>query len=130
MKLDRLLSRITSLIVRTCDPEKVILFGSYAKVQEDANSDLDILVVCSFRGSSFLLSQELRQLLHDCPIHIDFQIATPYEVEEASMKPLGFLSSVLLDGIVLYTKSGETEKPKEGVFQLGGEFAPRQKIAP
>jgi predicted nucleotidyltransferase len=46
-----LLRRVTPLIVTACDPEKIMLFGSYAKGQQNRDSDLDILVIGDFRGS-------------------------------------------------------------------------------
>ena len=36
---------ITQLIVERFEPEQIILFGSYARGEEDENSDLDLLVV-------------------------------------------------------------------------------------
>ena len=106
MRLDGLLRRVTSLIVCACDPEKILLFGSYAKGQENADSDVDILVIGDFQVSSFLLGQELRQLLHSCPIRIDLHVVTLREVEGESPKPYGFLSSILSSGQLLYLKRG------------------------
>jgi uncharacterized protein len=103
MKIDGLLCRVTSLIVTACDPEKIMLFGSYAKGQQNRDSDLDILVIGNFQGSLFLRYQELRQLLRVSPIHIDVHTATVQEVEAA--KPLSFLDSIVYSGVVLYEKS-------------------------
>lgn len=106
MRLDGLLRRVTSLIVCACDPEKILLFGSYAKGQENADSDVDILVIGDFQGSSFLLEQELRQLLHSSPLRMDIHIATQGEIETEVLKPHGFLSSILSSGHLLYSKRG------------------------
>lgn len=107
MKTAGLLRRVTSLIVTACDPEKIILFGSYAKGQQNRDSDVDILVIGDFRGSSFLRDQELRQLLHTCPVRIDVHIATAQEVESESAKPYSFLSSVVSSGVVLHVRDGK-----------------------
>lgn len=104
MRLDGLLLRVTSLIVGACDPETIVLFGSYAKGHENADSDVDILVIGDFQISSFLLGQELRQLLHSCPIRIDLHVVTRSAVEAESQKPYGFLSSILSSGQFLYLK--------------------------
>ncbi len=104
MKIDKLLRRVASLIVSACDPERIVLFGSYAKGQQNIDSDIDILVIGDFKGSCFLLKQELQQLLHFCPILIDINVATLQEVEAETAKPLGFLSSALSRGIVIYQK--------------------------
>lgn len=107
MKIAGLLRRVTSLIVTACDPEKIMLFGSYAKGQQNRDSDLDILVIGDFQGSSFLRDQELRQLLHPCPIRIDVHIATVQEVEAA--KPFSFLDSVVSSGVLIYARSGASK---------------------
>lgn len=114
MKLEGLLRRVTSLIVSACDPEKVVLFGSYAKGQQDADSDVDILVIDDFQGSRFLLDQELKQLLHGCPVHIDLHVATSLEVDTESTKPFGFLSSVLSSGVVLYLRRKAPQDSLDG----------------
>ncbi len=49
MKLDKTLRSITELIVRCCDPDEIILFGSYAKGNAQVGSDLDILVIANFK---------------------------------------------------------------------------------
>lgn len=105
MKAVGLLRRVTSLIVTACDPEKIILFGSYAKGQQNRDSDVDILVIGDFRGSSILRDQELRQLLHTFPVRIDVHIATTQEVEAVTAKPFSFLNCVVSSGVVLYTRA-------------------------
>ncbi|MEX2307780.1 MAG: nucleotidyltransferase domain-containing protein [Pirellulales bacterium] len=114
MKLDGLLRRVTSLIVKACDPEKVVLFGSYAKQQQDVDSDLDILVVGNFQGLPFLLGQELRQSFHGYPIRIDLYVARPQDVEAESTKPFGFLCSVLSSGVLLYKRNGAPRQALDG----------------
>lgn len=105
MKTAGLLRRVTSLIVTACDPEKIILFGSYAKGQQNLDSDLDILVIGGFRDSLFLREQELRQLLHACPVRIDIHIATAREVGVELAIPFSFLGSVVSSGRVLYNQN-------------------------
>lgn len=104
MKPEGLLRKLTALIVRACDPQQVILFGSYAKGQQQHDSDLDILVVGDFGGSPFLRDLELRQLLLSCPVRIDLHVTTEQEVAAAASQPRGFLQSVLDSGVVLYAR--------------------------
>jgi predicted nucleotidyltransferase len=111
MRTAGLLRRVTSLIVTACDPETIILFGSYAKGQQNRDSDLDILVIGDFRGSSVLRDHELRQLLHTCPIRIEVHIATAQEVTAESAKPFSFLNSVVSSGVVLYASSRASQRP-------------------
>jgi predicted nucleotidyltransferase len=41
------LKEITEKIVRSVSPQKIVLFGSYARGEENAESDLDILIYTS-----------------------------------------------------------------------------------
>ncbi len=42
------LPEITRRILSVSDPEKIILFGSYARGENNTNSDLDLLVVMKY----------------------------------------------------------------------------------
>jgi uncharacterized protein len=104
MKLEVVLHSVTALIVRACDPERVILFGSYAKGQQNTDSDLDILVIGNFQESLFLRGLELQGLLHRYPIRIDLHMVTPQEIAAETAKPFGFVSSAIASGITLYAR--------------------------
>ncbi len=104
MRVASLLRKVTSLIVAVCDPEAIILFGSYAKGQANRNSDVDLLVIGEFPGSPFLRDRELRQLLHGFPLHIDGYLATGTEVAGELAKPFGFMRSILSSGFLLHSK--------------------------
>jgi uncharacterized protein len=109
MKLEGLLQRVTSLIVSACDPEKIVLFGSYAKGQQNTDSDLDILVIGDFHEAPLLRDRELRGLLYQIPVRIDLHVVTPQEVATQLTKPFGFMNSVLSSGVILYSKSNVRE---------------------
>jgi len=104
MMPERTLRRITDLIVRSCDPEQVLLFGSYAKGQENADSDLDLLVIGDFRESPYLRGHEVKQLLQRFPIRIDLHLITPAEAAFESNRPYSFVSSILPGSKILYQK--------------------------
>jgi|SRR5215216_5217269 len=105
MTLEQALRSITALIVQCCDPETVLLFGSYAKGQDNLDSDLDLLVIGDFRESPYLRGHEVRELLRRYPIRIDVHLVTPEEVAVESRKPHGFLSSVLASSRIMYKKA-------------------------
>ncbi len=44
------IAQLTQQIVTIAQPEKVILFGSYAYGQPDEDSDLDIMVILPLEG--------------------------------------------------------------------------------
>lgn len=106
MKLDKTLRSITELIVRCCDPDDIILFGSYAKGNAHADSDLDILVVGNFKGrrQREVAYTEMKDLLHRYFLKIDLHLVTPDDIALASKEPFSFLNSIQLHSIPLYQK--------------------------
>jgi len=116
VKPERALRSITGLIVRCCDPDAVVLFGSYAKGQENRDSDLDILVISDFREPPHLREHELRELLVRYPLRIDLHLVTPEEMAAELCKPYGFLSSVHGSGMRLYTRATALTSPRSEVY--------------
>jgi len=104
MKLEKALNAIVGLIVCGCDPDEIILFGSYAKGNDRPDSDLDILVIGKFPESRYLRDRELKGLLSPYPIGIDLVLMTPEEIALGSQKPASFLNSIRMHGIQLYKK--------------------------
>jgi predicted nucleotidyltransferase len=52
-------------IVRHCDPNQIILFGSQTRKTVHADSDVNLLVVILVKGSKRAKQVELRRVLHD-----------------------------------------------------------------
>ncbi len=53
------IKQLADQIVREFQPERVILFGSYAYGQPGPDSDVDLLVVLPFEGKNFWKSLEI-----------------------------------------------------------------------
>lgn len=98
------LKAITELIVRTCDPQQVILFGSYAKENHHAVSDLDILVIGNFQNSRYLRDVELKGMLRSFSIPIDLHMLSATELENDSRAPYSFLNNVHKSWVILYMR--------------------------
>jgi len=47
------IAHLCEIIAREFQPEKIILFGSWAYGTPDAESDIDLLIVMPFEGSPF-----------------------------------------------------------------------------
>jgi predicted nucleotidyltransferase len=106
--IQRTLQSISDLIVHCCDPDGVLLFGSYAKGQANVESDVDLLVIGNFRESAYLRGDEVRQILRRrYPIRVDLHFVTREEVAGAAGSPHSFLGSVLPTGVYLYRRSDE-----------------------
>lgn len=100
-------SEITALvgrIVARFDPQKVIVFGSYAKGTFTSKSDLDVLVVRETDVPIANRADELNPLLASMLVHVDLHIHTPEELEAYGGEEFSFASSVLRTGKVVYQR--------------------------
>lgn len=66
-------------IVEQFQPERVILFGSYARGEARADSDVDLLVVMPVRAPKHEEEIRIGVALHDFPFPKDIVISTPDE---------------------------------------------------
>ncbi|MEK7593057.1 MAG: nucleotidyltransferase domain-containing protein [Patescibacteria group bacterium] len=86
-------------------PEKIILFGSYARGNPHPDSDVDVLVIQKTRKKpTERVSQVLRSVWGSIP-HIEAQIVTPEEFQLAIHQNRFFITQeVLKHGKVIYEK--------------------------
>lgn len=92
-------------IVRELDPEKIVLFGSYAYGTPNPHSDVDLLVIMKTKSSHKDRSWAVSRLLLPRPFPVDILVKTPEEVEKALDNGDFFLKEILTRGKVLYARS-------------------------
>lgn len=98
---------LTDAIVQKLEPEKVILFGSFAYGNPNQNSDIDILVIVKNSPMNRIertgkLYIEMRNYYKD--YSIDFLVYTEAEVENWANASLAFITSVIKKGKTLYER--------------------------
>ena len=71
--------RMVRKIVRRFRPQRVILFGSYARGDADADSDVDLLVVMDVQGSTRRKAVEIGVALRDVDVAKDVIVVRPGE---------------------------------------------------
>lgn len=91
-------------LIREVNPEKVILFGSYAYGNPTPDSDVDLLVIV--RGDEPYRERYLRvaRALQPRLFPLDLVVKTPEEVEEALQTFSPFLREALTKGVCLYER--------------------------
>jgi len=105
MNLSDQLPEITQRIVQTSNPEKIILFGSYARGNFGADSDLDLLIIVPniqhLRQKSLRVRRALRGLLAP----VDIVMATSEQINRLGNQAGLVYQSALSEGKVLYERA-------------------------
>ena len=99
------ISRVLERLVRNFAPERIVLFGSYAKGTARLGSDVDLLVVADLEGDPVVHLRRARQLVADSFPPVDVVLCTTEELVEAPTARSPFLLSVLESGIIVYSRS-------------------------
>jgi uncharacterized protein len=98
------LPRAVERIVHALDPEKVVLFGSYAYGAPAADSDVDLLIVMQTSASPTDRHLAVCRLLRPRPFPVDIVVRTPAEVAQALERGDRFIAEILARGRVLYER--------------------------
>lgn len=105
MNLTDQIPEITRRIVQTSNPEKIILFGSYARGNFGADSDLDLLIIVPgvkhLRQESIRVRRALRGLL----VPVDIVVATPEQINRLGNSAGLVYRAALSEGKVLYERA-------------------------
>lgn len=101
------IKKITNLIVKNYQPEKIILFGSAARGEYDENSDLDFFIVKKSKKSKLDRMREVYKLVSNLNYQIPFEpiVYTPEEVKERMRLGDFFIKTILKEGRILYETS-------------------------
>jgi len=100
----RQIEDISKKIVDHINPEKVILFGSYANGNPNDSSDVDLIVVRNTSLPKHKRGIEIRRLFYRQLIPMDIKVYTPDEFDNELSSPFSFLFSALKNSQVLYER--------------------------
>ena len=96
--------RLCDEIARAFNPEKIILFGSQAYGKPTLESDIDLLVVMPYEGSSFRQAGEIlkRVIPQIGVLPLDLVVRTTEQVNERLAIGDQFMREILERGKVIY----------------------------
>jgi predicted nucleotidyltransferase len=101
--------QLTAKIVELEQPERIILFGSYARGTPTEDCDVDLLVI----SQSMLPRRErevrLTRQLFGSGVPYDLLVLTPKEVEERLQRKGPFMREILASGQVVYQRTQSRE---------------------
>ena len=103
-KGNRLVSRVVNRLRVKYQPERIVLFGSYASGRHTEESDLDLLIIKNTRRSFFKRLYDVRRLAEPVLSGYPFDpiVLTPAELQERLARGDQFLQSILNKGRQVY----------------------------
>src|SRR6266851_4165629 len=120
--------RFARRIAERFQPDKIILFGSYAYGKPHEESDVDLLVIMRTKNA---IDQSIRiSLAFERPFSIDLIVRTPKQIERGLKDDDWFLREIVEKGKVVYEApdSGLGAQGRRGL--AGSVRACREKTTP
>ena len=98
-----LINYVVGKIAREIQPQKIILFGSYARGEFDQDSDLDLFIIKEGKESSRIMRRKVEALLWGRRFPVDLIVRKPEEVEwNFRAKNPFYLNHIFEEGKVVY----------------------------
>ena len=98
-------NEIVRRIVERFHPERIILFGSYARGETKSDSDLDVMVVMPVDGSRRQKANEIDLLLADRTVPMDVIVVTPEQYERQRGIIGTIVREAVREGKVMYERA-------------------------
>lgn len=96
---------VARLIVERFNPERVVLFGSYARGQATAHSDVDLLVEMEPATGPAQKGNPIRRAIAErFTLPVDVVVRTPEVVHKYKDNPYSVVHQALREGIILYDR--------------------------
>jgi predicted nucleotidyltransferase len=97
---------IKERIVKEINPEKIILFGSYAWGEPTEDSDVDLLVIQKSKEPRKQRQIILRKKISSIGVPVDMLVYTPEEMKKSINENRNlFIEDIVRNGKILYEKS-------------------------
>lgn len=81
MITEELINKIVITIINHFQPQKIILFGSYANGIPTEESDLDLVIIKDSDLRSYIQNRKVRKIPRDFRVPVDIMVKTPVEFE-------------------------------------------------
>jgi predicted nucleotidyltransferase len=101
----RAIRAVAQRIAERFEPERIILFGSYAYGHPKPESDVDLLVIMNTPLRSRQQRLEISRALSPRPFPLDIIVRTPEELQERIALGDMFLREITIRGKVLYERN-------------------------
>ena len=99
-KIDDIVNRIATKF----NPDKIILFGSYASGTPNNDSDLDLLIIKDTDLPPHRRSFDIQKLFMGSMVPMDILVYTNKEFEQEQKEKYSFLSNAIKTSKILYER--------------------------
>jgi predicted nucleotidyltransferase len=99
--------RAAQKLVDELQPEKIILFGSFAYGHPTIDSDVDLLIVMRSKARPVDRIRQASAVLDPRPFPVDIIVRTPAEIAERLRIRDCFIEEIVTKGKVLYERSSQ-----------------------
>jgi predicted nucleotidyltransferase len=103
--IDPRILEMVGRIIKTANPEQVILFGSRATGTARQDSDVDFLVVMPLTKPRRRLEGDLHAAMIGAPLAKDILVVTPEELERFRDVPGTIIQPALATGKIVYHRA-------------------------
>ena len=111
-ELEAYLAAIVGALARAFSPERIVLFGSFARGDQNRASDADLVVIAS---TSLPFCERIVRALASCyaasrRLPVEALVYTPQEWERMVAAGSSFAALVLREGRVLYDRQSQLDR--------------------
>lgn len=104
MITERVVQSMTERIVNAFSPERVIVFGSWARNEVTKDSDIDFLVITPYTGSKRDIQAAMRRELKGYGVPKDVIVASKEEIAQKKDLLGNIYKAALQEGKVVYER--------------------------
>ncbi len=99
---DTMIKNISNRITEEFQPEKIILFGSYAWGTPTADSDVDLFIIKDSTEKRIDRARKARSAIWGIGVPVDILVYTPKEIQRRQEKGDLFIKDIMTRGKVLH----------------------------
>lgn len=108
---DAQLQQIRDRIVKALEPERIVLFGSYAYGEPTRDSDVDLLIIMESDERPARRAARVSRLFRHRVLPMDILVRTPQEVQRRLQIGDPFMQEILERGKLLYERVEANGEP-------------------